>query len=785
MSTITQFPSGNTLYRIEFDYLARTFVVVTLVNSSNPTLNRVLEVGRDYRFLNPTMIEMLVDQSGFDIVRIHRQTGTDLVVDFRNGSVLTASDLTNAELQAIHIAEEGRDQTVDLAKEYADAAGISADNAKDSEDEARRIAAHIKEVGLIGYITRRSFEKGFNVTTWNEVLLWEEDGDYYRWDGTLPKNVPAGSTPETSGGIGLGAWVSVGDAALRSALVAPSSGIKVDSTNINIAAQAPSTKDIPLNVFASSMVSLLTFDNIIADGITDTREGVQAAIDACALAGKTLYVPDGVYAFGNFFTQPSNSHIVFGENAWFKLLNNTTWPGLGVIGHFQNTGTNYNDFLNTDGETIKYVEATNVVTIGMKLDCNNIDGENGITSAWGSNIRHIRPIVKNTVHTNTLLGGRAFQFEGNLNRDIVVTDATILDCSIGCNSQGLAGSATANTRALTYDGIFMRNVGVPFNIYGQTANPETADARIQSVTVYNATLHNCGAPQAPFAGSMDGGIICGDRGSGLNIYGLRLVNDESYGGISAICRGVLYNTSINDADFTAKYISSVVDQTPPGFGSPSLSAVNPFVTMRNVRINSNLDYIAKAPNSSVGKHSLRLVVDMTKASITTLFDNNIASDNTLAQLAMVEIEDSVTGLVSGYRSFRDMYLAGNNAASCIRRKDAVGNITPVDASGASLSLTANGVQRYTKDGESITVCINVTYPTTSDMRPAAIGPLPSSGFSGVNFCGAAPVLNGPTGSLAVVKSGENFIRINTATGGNVTNADLSGRNIAFTLTYMF
>lgn len=225
MSTITQFPSGNTQYRIEFDYLARTFVVVTLVNSSNPTLNRVLEVGRDYRFLNPTMIEMLVDQSGFDIVRIHRQTGTDLVVDFRNGSVLTASDLTNAELQAIHIAEEGRDQTVDLAKEYADAAGSSAGNAKDSEDEARRIAASIREAGLIGYITRRSFEKGYNVTTWSEVLLWEEDGDYYRWDGTLPKNVPDGSTPETSGGIGLGAWVSVGDAALRSQISNPEGAI--------------------------------------------------------------------------------------------------------------------------------------------------------------------------------------------------------------------------------------------------------------------------------------------------------------------------------------------------------------------------------------------------------------------------------------------------------------------------------------------------------------------------------------------------------------------------------
>lgn len=203
MSTITQFPSGSTRYRIEFDYLARTFVVVTLVNSSNPALNRVLEVGRDYRFLNPTMIEMSVDQSGFDIVRIHRQTGTDLVVDFRNGSVLTASDLTNSELQAIHIAEEGRDQTVDLAKEYADAAGISAGNAKDSEDEARRIVSSIREAGLIGYITRSSFEKGFTVTLWNEVLLREEDGYYYRWDGALPKTVPAGSTPDSN-------WTNVG-----------------------------------------------------------------------------------------------------------------------------------------------------------------------------------------------------------------------------------------------------------------------------------------------------------------------------------------------------------------------------------------------------------------------------------------------------------------------------------------------------------------------------------------------------------------------------------------------
>lgn len=291
MSTITQFPSGNTQYRIEFDYLARTFVVVTLVNSSNPTLNRVLEVGRDYRFLNPTMIEMLVDQSGFDIVRIHRQTGTDLVVDFRNGSVLTASDLTNAELQAIHIAEEGRDQTVDLAKEYADAAGSSAGNAKDSEDEARRIAESIKAAGLFGYITRRSFEKGFNVTTWNEVLLWEEDGNYYRWDGTLPKNVPAGSTPASTGGISLGAWVSVGDASLRADLA--SSTIGKGANLLTYKSQISNSLAISQQVKNSERVSFLEYGAKAIAGFDNSSAFALMKIDA--EAGVPIVIPAGVY----------------------------------------------------------------------------------------------------------------------------------------------------------------------------------------------------------------------------------------------------------------------------------------------------------------------------------------------------------------------------------------------------------------------------------------------------------------------------------------------------------
>lgn len=69
-----------------------------------------------------------------------------------------------------------------------------------------------------GYITIDSFEDGATLTLPNQTLRYEANGEYYRWDGEFPKTVSPGSTPEAAGGVGLGAWVSVGDASLRSNL---------------------------------------------------------------------------------------------------------------------------------------------------------------------------------------------------------------------------------------------------------------------------------------------------------------------------------------------------------------------------------------------------------------------------------------------------------------------------------------------------------------------------------------------------------------------------------------
>lgn len=73
-------------------------------------------------------------------------------------------------------------------------------------------------IAAFGWVPMDSFQDGATLTLPNQVLRWklpDGDGDYYRWDGTFPKVVPAGSTPESTGGIGAGKWLSVGDAVLR------------------------------------------------------------------------------------------------------------------------------------------------------------------------------------------------------------------------------------------------------------------------------------------------------------------------------------------------------------------------------------------------------------------------------------------------------------------------------------------------------------------------------------------------------------------------------------------
>ncbi|EMH2394530.1 hypothetical protein AB9W60_000229 [Proteus mirabilis] len=87
------------------------------------------------------------------------------------------------------------------------------------------------ETGSLGYVLVDSFEKGAEITTRYQALHWDNNGEYYRWDGELPKIVQIDSTPDNSGGIGAGKWLSVGDTSLRNELKKPTGSDLVGYNN--------------------------------------------------------------------------------------------------------------------------------------------------------------------------------------------------------------------------------------------------------------------------------------------------------------------------------------------------------------------------------------------------------------------------------------------------------------------------------------------------------------------------------------------------------------------------
>lgn len=145
-----------------------------------------------------------------------------------------------------------------------------------------------------GYITKDSFEDGSTLSLANECLRWKSNGEYYRWDGTFPKVVPPGSTPDSTGGIGEGKWVSVGDAVLRTELkkTGASSGDGLVGT-VGGLTQKDKNAESP---------SILDFGGRDDwNGSTGT-DNTQAIIDAYNAGVRRLRLPKhntGVYHFGN------------------------------------------------------------------------------------------------------------------------------------------------------------------------------------------------------------------------------------------------------------------------------------------------------------------------------------------------------------------------------------------------------------------------------------------------------------------------------------------------------
>ena len=97
----------TTDFAITFDYLARKFVRVDIDGALKTN-------GVEYNFIDARTISFVSAPAAGTLMTIRRNTSaTERIVEFRDASVLKASDLDLSSLQTFHIAEEAKDLVLD------------------------------------------------------------------------------------------------------------------------------------------------------------------------------------------------------------------------------------------------------------------------------------------------------------------------------------------------------------------------------------------------------------------------------------------------------------------------------------------------------------------------------------------------------------------------------------------------------------------------------------------------------------------------------------------------
>ncbi|MET4869887.1 Uncharacterised protein [Morganella morganii] len=197
-----------------------------------------------------------------------------------------------------------------------------------------------------GYITVDSFQQGAQlpnneITQRNQILRDETTGEYYRWDGDLPKVVTAGSTPESTGGIGKGGWIDIGGANLRTDLKADNGFTFVGGLTENY---------------------LRVFDNV-AEMVAETSLPLGATVKT-----RGYYSPgdggEGIYTITN--NQPDTLVNVILDNGLTATLDVTS--GVDIL----SVGAQANADIGAILVGLQEIVAVNTILIPkMSFDCNS------------------------------------------------------------------------------------------------------------------------------------------------------------------------------------------------------------------------------------------------------------------------------------------------------------------------------------------------------------------------------------------------------------------------------
>lgn len=187
-------------------------------------------------------------------------------------------------------------------------------------------------------------------------FIWDDNSkSWYYWTGAFSKEVPAASTPDSTGGIGAGKWLSVGDAILRGDLSLPSgaehigispSGTLDDVINDVTPEQFGAIGD-GITDDTAALKAMFKYINDMPISFTDTAAELNPHLDVAAkrvvLRGlymhtETIFIPSGVQIFqpgfsnfrrnvqqGFYFNPPSGEGSMAAVSTYIYLKSGGTW----------------------------------------------------------------------------------------------------------------------------------------------------------------------------------------------------------------------------------------------------------------------------------------------------------------------------------------------------------------------------------------------------------------------------------------------------------------------------
>ncbi|HHL2926755.1 hypothetical protein [Citrobacter freundii] len=381
-------------------------------------------------------------------------------------------------------------------------------------------------MAAFGYITLDSFEDGNTLTLPNQVLRLEATGEYYRWDGVFPKNVPAGSTPDTTGGVGIGAWVGVGDASLRrdlslntgASLIGTSSGETVQSSIDNLNYRTQGYVNLWEFIPPELHQYLSDLDSSNAH-VPSVNNYLDEATEYCNDNGLNLLIPAGYYMLTREWGLPKNVRVDGAGPDSTYLLGSSAFNGTRLI-HCDYAGQEQFQLRNM---WINGLNASN--TIGLHIGaCRNSAFEFlTITGTYNGGIL-IRPTDPGAADVENFLINKVW----TLNTFAPLTVQTNKDIAqVGVTTAGnITDGTVTNSQLVSWDGGSAAEAGItqggtPINLHNEentlmygvkidrcfTATIKNAHIKLTSDRtdkgLYNCTISNINGESQVVGGGLD------------------------------------------------------------------------------------------------------------------------------------------------------------------------------------------------------------------------------------------------------------------------------------------